>query len=148
MPRYAVYWAPVREHPLWGAGCAWLGRDAERDDASLPQRHGMSEPRRYGFHATLKAPLELRAGATADGFIDAVAALAARCENFAMPRLAVAWLADFMALRPVEALAADHSLRRLADACVRELEPWRAPHGKPALHVFEHWRFHMTLPDP
>ncbi|HUG21293.1 DUF1045 domain-containing protein [Piscinibacter sp.] len=61
---------------------------------------------------------------------------------------------------------AAHPLRRLADACVAELDGWRhalseaqwlrrsagIEPGRQAMvrrfgypHVFEHWRFHMTL---
>jgi hypothetical protein len=87
-----------------------------------------------------------------------------------MPALEVRMLQDFIALRPRENVTPDHALRRLADACVRELDAWRAPLPEqdvqrrlsaPGLtaaqqafvrsfgcaHVFDHWRFHMTLSD-
>jgi len=166
--RYAVYWAPSPAHPLWRAGCQWLGRDAERPGAGFPQRDAVDEPRRYGFHATLKPPMTLRAGAAPEAFFAQVAALAARTPRFDMPRLAVDWLSSFMALRPAEAIDASHPLRRLADACVGELDAWREPPSEQALqrrlassrldeaheallrrwgyaHVFDCWRFHMTL---
>jgi hypothetical protein len=156
--RHAVYWAPEAQHPLWRAGGDWLGRAHT------------AEPSRYGFHATLKAPMALRAGAEPAAFADAVAALAARTPCFTMPSLEVAWLAGFLALRPVAPLPASHPLQQLADACVRELDPWRAATTELALlqrlaraaldaqqrellkrwgypHVFTHWRFHMTLTD-
>ncbi|MFL6661821.1 MAG: DUF1045 domain-containing protein [Rhizobacter sp.] len=168
MPRHAVYWAPAPEHPLWDAGCRWLGRDPARPDAPLPPRDGVDEPRRYGFHATLKPPMALREGATDEAFLAAVDALAARLSRFAMPPLQVAWLGDFIALRPLPRIDASHPLRRLADVCVSELDAWRAPPAEDDLrrridkgrldpsqqallrrwgypHVFEHWRFHMSL---
>lgn len=173
-PRCAVYWVPPATHPLWRAGCEWLGRDAERSMwtlRSVAPREVTRSPRRYGFHATLKAPLRLREGGRLDAFIDAVASLAQAHQPFTMPPLEVRWLADFLAVRPTHDLAPEHPLRRLADACVRELDEWRAPVSPAELerhvpsvnddphareraqqwgypHVFDHWRFHMTLSSP
>jgi hypothetical protein len=95
--------------------------------------------------------------------------LAQRTPRFAMPVLSVQWLAEFIALRPVPLLLPTHPLRRLADACVTELDAWRAPPSPEELqrrlaaplaasqrelvqrygypHVLAHWRFHMTLSD-
>ena len=171
--RYAIYWAPDAAHPLWAAGCAWLGRDPSlaADDTTLhPTRPNVATPARYGFHGTLKAPFRLAAGRSLQDLIHAAAALAARHRDFEMPMLEVAWLQDFVALRPVLAPHPAHPLRQLADACVGELDPFRAP--APAqeqarraaeadrdataqamlgrwgyAHVFDGWRFHMTLSD-
>jgi hypothetical protein len=165
MRRWAVYWTPEPPHPLWRAGCDWLGRDPSHAGAGTapPDR---DTPWRYGFHATLKAPMALRAGTSAAHFLSAVHALAVHTEAFEMPPLRIAWLAGFLALRPREPLDAAHPLRRLADACVRELDEWRAPasaaRGETTLdaeqrlllarwgypHVFARWRFHLTLTDP
>jgi hypothetical protein len=170
MIRYAVYYAPEPAHPLWAAGCRWLGRDPSRPDFRAPPHAATDEPRRYGFHATLKPPMALRDGTTPAAFLAAVDALAARTPRFEMPALAVGTLGRFVALRPVGPIDATHPLRRLADACVRELDAWRASPDErelqrrlddPSLlreqkellrrwgypHVFEHWRFHMTLSD-
>ena len=149
-PRLALYWAPPPTHPLWRSGCDWLGRDPAGTDLGAPPAHARA-PWRYGFHATLKAPMHPRHGADEAAFIDAVAAFSARWHDFEMPPLRVAWLRGFMALRPTHALCAVHPLRRLADACVTEFDPWRAhaAHAPPwgYAHVFERWRFHMTLSD-
>jgi len=168
--RYAVYWTPEPDHPLWNAGWQWLRRDATCVDALPPPRPDTETPRRYGFHATLKPPLTLHPRASLSSFLDAVAALAAHTPRFAMPALTVAWLADFLALRPAPAMDASHPLHQLADRCVRELDPWRempngdelqrrlAQHPLDAQqrdhllrwgypHVFDRWRFHMTLSD-
>ena len=170
MTRFAVYFAPDPAHPLWDAGCRWLGRDPSRPGFDAPAHEATGEPRRYGFHATLKPPMALREGAAPAEFVAAVEALAARTPRFGMPALEVGTLGGFVALRPVDAIAADHPLRRLADACMRELDGWRAPLNEgelqrrlagPSLspaqkelllrwgypHAFEHWRFHMTLSD-
>ena len=170
MTRYGVYFAPAPEHPLWQAGCAWLGRDACVAPPTPPARPEVEAPWRYGWHATLKAPLRLAAGADEPAWLAAVAGLAARHAAFAMPTLEVARLDDFLALRPVQPLDAGHPLRRLADDCVRTLDIWRAPpneaerarregaslterqrehvarYGYP--HVLDDWRFHMTLSGP
>ncbi|WP_145720203.1 DUF1045 domain-containing protein [Mesorhizobium tianshanense] len=70
-PRYDIYYTPAAEHPLTVAASAWLGRDAfapgsgavaeGKADPTLT-----SEPRRYGFHATLKAPFRLRDGTSVE----------------------------------------------------------------------------------
>jgi hypothetical protein len=166
-PRHAVYFAPAPEHPLWQAGCAWLGRDARVLPAPPPARAEVASPWRYGWHATLKAPMRLAPDRDESGWLHAVRSLAAGHAPFDMPPLEVARLADFLALRPVRSPAARHPLRRLADACVLRLDLWRAvptpaERGRqlrPGMserqrrnvehfgyaHVFEDWRFHMTL---
>ena len=175
--RYAVYWAPERDHPLWAAGSAWLGRDAERPDHGFDRvadrgvdcgvdRYARTvAPRRYGFHATLKAPMHLGPEVDEDAFFAAVETLAATVEPFPMPTLHVATLQRFVALRPRVEPAAGESLRVLADRCVTELDRFRAPSDRIRLHrplddheealtrtfgyayVLERWRFHMTLSD-
>ena len=115
--------------------------------------------------------MRLAAGQSPDDLLRAAAALAKRHRVFKMPVLHVAWLQDFVALRPVEPLDGTHPLRHLADACVSELDRFRAPApgGETArrvadvadtdtsaiallgrwgyAHVFDRWRFHMTLSD-
>jgi hypothetical protein len=169
--RHAIYWAPEPDHPLWKAGCEWIGRDASSSDVlpvAAPNTAVVTEPARYGFHATLKAPFELRADADPVDFAGAVEKLAASTRRFSMPTLVVARLQDFLALCPLEPLAPSHPLRQLADRCVRQLDPWRLPPSKARLerriagldadsrqwtyalrwgypYVFDAWRFHMTL---
>jgi putative phosphonate metabolism protein len=165
--RVAVYYAPERDDPLWAAGCAWLGRDPEADASlaqpDLPDVEMMtSDPRRYGFHATLKPPMRL--ATDRDRFLADARALADRLAPFPLPRLAVADLSGFLALR--ETLHCP-PLHELANACVEELDEHRAPsppdelarrrrHGlspeRDAMlmrwgypDVFATWRFHMTL---
>ncbi len=163
--RYAVYWAPETDHPLWSAGCAWLGRDALAAEVG-PAPPGRSEPWRYGFHATLKAPMRLAEGQGLPDLRRALDALAARHAPFALPPLAVGTLGGFVALRLVQEPPA---LRALADDAVTRLDPLRAalPAAEAARraqglddeqrallqrwgypHVFNRWRFHLTLTDP
>lgn len=174
-PRYAIYWVPAADHALWRAGCAWLGRDPEQPHgpraAGLRDDH-RAQPRRYGFHATLKAPMHLAPGSDGDDLSQAIQTLARAHAPFRMPALAVATLHSFVALRPRDSteIGAAHPLRRLADACVRDLDGFRAPPGREErAHraartdlgedarrhlarwgypwVFDSWRFHMTLTD-
>ncbi len=164
--RVAVYYGPETEDPLWQAGCAWLGRDPETGTA-LPQPDlpglpaDTADPRRYGFHATLKAPFTPRLGFAK--FLEDAAAFAARQKAFALPTLAVTPLHGFLALCPT---APSPALQSLADACVAALDAHRLPEdaaaqarraaGRNAKQagyiarwgyplVFEEFRFHMTL---
>lgn len=168
--RYALYLVPPPAHALWAAGCDWLGRDAETGATKQGGAH-RTGPRRYGFHATLKPPFALRDGSTPAQLLAALARFVDDRAAFAMPTLAVATLGDFLALRPVDrdATAPGQPLRELADDCVRVFDEFRRPPspGETARrlaagldeqqrgfvarwgypHVFEHWRFHMTLTD-
>ena len=169
--RYAVYFAPAAEHPLWQAGSRWLGRDARAGEPVMPAVSGERQlPWRYGFHATLKAPMALAHGVRVADWLEGVAALAARQRAFAMPQLQPTLLQDFLALCPTRSVPASHPLRLLADACVTEVDAGRAPLSatertrqlRPGFttrqrqsldrwgyaHVLADWRFHMTLSGP
>ena len=176
-PRYAVYLAPALASPWWTAGSAWLGRCA-RTGALLPQpavaglsaarlQEHTAAPRRYGWHATLRAPFHLADGVSIGTLEAAVADLAGQLAPFPVPALQVVRLADFLALTLTTPCAA---LQALADACVRDLQPFathldaaelqrRCPPGTPAAvqqrvatwgyaHVFADFRFHLTLSGP
>lgn len=173
MRRYAVYFAPPPACPLGRFAAEWLGRDPFTDTVLPrgswpgldPARHEAitASPRRYGFHATLKAPFAPAEGVTRGDLHGAVEALAARHAPFELPlRLGV--LSGFLALVPARPSAA---LAALAAACVRELDPLRAPLGESELarrrrspltpaedahllrwgypYVLDRFRFHMTL---
>jgi putative phosphonate metabolism protein len=175
--RYAIYFAPALDHKLTRLANAWLGRDAASGE-DLPQVsvEGLdaedfaaltADPRRYGFHATLKAPFELKDGTAEYHLIDAFEAFAAERRAFTLPRITLGQLGPFFALIPAEE---SDELDALAADCVRAFEPFRAPlsdadilRRKPEklspserhhLHtwgypyVFEDFRFHMTLTGP
>ena len=168
--RYALYFAPAAQHPLWSAGCGWLGRDPESGTTFDGGPH-RRDPRRYGFHATLKPPFALREGASRSQLLAALSHYADERAPFAMPALAVATLGDFVALRPVDRdiTVRSHLLRALADDCVRLFDEFRRPPASDEIsrraaagldepqraklerwgypHVFEQWRLHMTLTD-
>jgi len=167
--RIAIYYAPLPDDPLTARGAAWLGRDpATGASAAQPALSGIqevtAEPRRYGFHATLKPPMRLAAGRTWAELMTAIRKMAAGVPSFALPRLAVNDLRGFLALRETTPCPA---LQILADACVEQLDPFRAPPSEAELarrrtsrlsaeqdamllrwgypYVFGTWFFHMTL---
>ena len=169
LPRYAIYWTPAPEHPLWRAGCAWMGRDPSLWAEPVPpppHPRAVSQAAIYGFHATLKPPMRIAAGRSPAELLEAVAALASEHQSFPMPPLQVTWMRHFLALCPIRDLAPEEPLRRLADDCVTRLDAFRDPRGGPeARHtaladdeqssallarwgypfVLDAWRFHMTL---
>ncbi len=163
--RIALYYAPAVQDPLWPAACQWLGWDPEHGLAvpgSPVPPPLTADPAVYGFHCTLKPPMRLCTDYAA--FLHDADQLAARTAAFHMPTLAVAGLSGFLAIRETEP---SEPLRRLADACVEQLDRHRAPPTPAELTrrraqglspereaylvrwgyplVFDEWRFHMTL---
>lgn len=177
MGRHAIYFAPSRQALLWTLGTRWLGRDPETGEAlKPPDVPGIAPlrlsaltaaPRRYGWHATLKAPFRLREGITTYDLAGAMRSLASRLEPVRLPPLEVRLMDGCLALVPAVHSAA---LDGLAALCVEVLDPWRAPpdaaemarHDPAVLdarqrellerwgypRVFEQFRFHMTLTGP
>lgn len=133
-PRYAIYYAPAVDSPWWNFGAGWLGWDEQRGcplrQPALPEFsaedfHALtSEPRRYGFHATLKAPFRLRGKAIETVLCDRVQALARRLRAVPAGPLQPVLLEDFVALVPARRQPAIDSL---AAMCVMELDDLRAP---------------------
>jgi len=131
--RVAIYAAPDPQSDWWLRGSEWLGRCAAQRRA-LPQPciDGLSsaqfaqltaEPRRYGWHATLKAPFRLALGEDMASLRGGLADIARDHRAFALDRMEAARLDDFLALRPQHAPAA---LGALADDCVQRLQPLAA----------------------
>jgi len=175
--RYAVYYAPAPDSPWWAAGRQWLGRCAAQDRAlAQPTVPGLTAaefsaltaaPRRYGWHATLKAPFVLADGMSPATLRAALKELGQSLTAFAMPTLRVARLDDFLALVPQG--SAD-SLQAVAAACVTQLNALSAPLSAAELqrrrqaqltpeqdqmmvrwgypYVMEHFRFHCSLTGP
>ncbi len=165
--RVALYWAPRPGDKLAAAGNSWLGWDAELGaEVTQPALPGLGEmtaaPRVYGFHATLRPPMRLATGW--EEFIAAAGELAAGLRPFVLPKLQVADLNGFLALRET---APCPGLHALADACVTGTDRHRLAAGADELakrrrhgltaeedallmrwgypHVLQRWRFHMTL---
>ena len=81
-------------------------------------------PRRYGFHATLKAPFHLASGCTLDELIVALDEGAKLQHRFVLPQLRVTQLDNFLALSLArECPDAD----RTAAWCVTHFDRFRAP---------------------
>jgi len=85
-PRYAIYFVPAPDSDLYRFGAGMLGYDAFSGEDlpfpdsivdAVPDWHDLThDPRKYGFHATLKAPFSLTPDKTE-------AELFAACSNFA-----------------------------------------------------------------
>ena len=93
--RYALYYTPPQGE-FADFGASWLGWDAVRGAAvAQPDLPGLdiaaltAEPRKYGFHATLKAPFRLAEGARAEDLAAAVATLAAQLRPVTLDGLAL-----------------------------------------------------------
>lgn len=155
--RYALYYMPAPRSAWARFGADWLARPDSR----------LEHPRRYGFHATLKAPFRLRPYADLQDLIGRLDVFAAAQRAFTVPRLVVARLEDFVALVPA---TPEPRLDTLAAACVRHFDGFRAPLDAPELerrrrepltqrqeallarwgypHVLEEYRFHLSLTGP
>jgi len=175
--RYAIYFAPDRHSPWWAFGAHWLGRD-EHDNCALTQPSLdaigpmelatiTAEPRRYGFHATLKAPFQLSGGNDEATLVARLGRLAQTLAPVPLGSLRVATLGHFVALVPD---SEPDGLQALAASCVSELDDLRAPltqaelarrqpasldpretellarYGYP--YVMERFRLHLTLTGP
>ena len=109
-PRYALYYAPRPGEGLAVTASQWLGRDPETGQTrALRPVPGIAmdrlleitaEPRLYGFHGTLKAPITLVDEATERDFLDAVGRFAASDRTFSIPALEIAEISGFLALVP------------------------------------------------
>ncbi|MDW5315636.1 DUF1045 domain-containing protein [Rhizobium sp. PL01] len=172
--RYAFYISPDENDPLTAAAERWLGanpftgetRDLQpTGDFSVGELTALTaDPRRYGFHGTLKAPFALAPGVGEQQLLDAFDDFADTRSCFDIPKMTLGQLGPFFALVP----AADcPELQDLADETVRRFSPFRAPlsdadiaRRKPETlgsvmrsnllewgypYVFESFRFHMTL---
>lgn len=169
--RYAIYYAP--RDGLMQAGSGWLGWDAATgtdvaqpslDGLALPMSAITATPRKYGFHATIKAPFRLAEGLTGDDLGEALGALAGHLTPVLVEGLEVARLGDFLALRPVGDVT---RLQAMAGEVVERLDRYRAPLSESDLakrnpnalsprqrdlldrygypYVFEQFQMHMTL---
>ena len=169
MTRYAVYYAP-EEGGFAQAAAAWLGWDpatgraVEQPDLGLDLAAMTADPRKYGFHGTIKPPFRLAQGARVDDLLAAMAQMAQTLPAVTMPGLHMLDIEGFLALIPQ---GDQTSLSDLAARVVADLDPLRAPlteaeiarrrpdrltprqrdlldlYGYP--YVMEEFRFHLTL---
>jgi hypothetical protein len=83
-------------------------------------------PRRYGWHATLKAPFALAPGVDWLMLHHAVQTLASSLRSLRMPPMQVERIDDFLALVPMAGHAANSDIQAVAAACVTQLQPLAA----------------------
>ena len=172
--RFAIYYAPSATSNLWERAATWLGRDAANDETFSGPVAGIDRDRllnltqsanRYGFHATIKAPMALIEGATEADLRDALAEFVVRHQPVSLGKPRLESLAGFLALLVED----NEALQDFAAYVVEEFDGFRAPmsvkdraarasrglterqtelldaYGYP--YVFEEFRFHMTLSD-
>ena len=173
-PRYAIYYAPAPDSELSRFGAQLLGYDAHRGtDLPFPDSLSSSradwldittDPRKYGFHATLKAPMTLADGKTEADLATACEIFAATARRIPVVEPVVDSIDGFIAVIPA---APSADLAQLAAEVTREFDLFRAPlspedriRRNPAKltprqrdyldrwgypYVMEESRFHMTL---
>jgi putative phosphonate metabolism protein len=173
-PRYAIYYAPTSGSDLDRFGAQLLGYDAfGGDDLPFPESvtqaapdwHDLTaDPRKYGFHATLKAPFSLAPDKTEAGLFAACNTFAATPRAIPAIKPVVGSISGFIAVIPAEP---PRELIQLAADCVTAFDTFRAPlteadrarrnpskltstqrehldrWGYP--YVMDDFRFHMTL---
>ena len=133
-PRYAIYYAAAAGSDLDRFGAQLLGYDAlSGTDLPFPDdviktvpdwRELTRDPRKYGFHATLKAPLPLAHGKTETELLGACDIFARTARPLPVITPVVDSISGFIAVVPAEPPA---ELIRLAADCVREFDGFRAP---------------------
>ena len=147
---------------------AWTGGDLQFPSdvigAEPDWRELTEDPRKYGFHATLKAPIALAEGKTEAGLLTACAAFAETPRRIPVIAPVVDAISSFIAVIPKQR---SRELEQLAADCVIAFDDFRAPltaedrarrnperlterqrgyldrWGYP--YVMEEFRFHMTL---
>jgi hypothetical protein len=170
--RYAVYYtfdgAPANK------GAAWLGWDigagamvAQPEFSGVDLARATQRPRKYGFHATIKAPFRLAEGATEPQLKTAFSELCAALPPAPSGTLQLAHIGRFLALTlkgddtfvkdmaqqvvagldafraPLtDAEIARRTRSRLSDQQRQNLDKWGYP------HVMDDYRFHITLTGP
>lgn len=174
MKRFAVYYAPA-EGDFATRAAEWLGWDAVRGAVlsgpvpeGLPEGLGdiTADPRKYGFHGTIRAPFRPAEGLDRDAVEAAVGALAAKLGPVVCDGLVLENLQGFLALTPAGCEAAllelgaavvegtDHLRAPLTEAEIARRRPERlTPRQRELLarwgypYVMEEFRFHLTLTD-
>ena len=176
--RFAIYFLPGSQTPLWRRACTWLGYDSvsgtHLDNSQSAARSSLDldaltrVPRLYGFHATLKAPFRLGAPFEEQELLNHASSFSALTPPVGAVTLFPVLMDGFVAL--VAPASARPPIQELADACVRTFEPFRAPLNSLERerrlasplsaqqieyldlwgypYVFEQFRFHLTLTGP
>ncbi len=172
--RVAIYYAPDTASADWHMGSEWLGRCAATGE-HRPQTviDGIAadlfakltaHPRRYGWHATLKAPFQLAAGNDLNALRSGARRICQGRRPFDLPAWRLSTLDGFLSLRPEQS---PFELAQFAADCVQQLHNFAAPlseselarrrlaplsHEEDALllawgypYVLQHFQFHLSL---
>ncbi len=173
-PRYAIYFVPSADSALYRFGADLIGYDAYSGQP-LPFAGGIeaevegwkqltADPRKYGFHATLKAPISLAPDKTESDLVAAMREFARAPRAIPVIAPTVRSISSFIAIVPDRPCP---ELQKLAEDCVTAFDDFRAPltaadrerrnvsalTDQQVMHldrwgypyVFEEFRFHMTL---
>ncbi len=173
--RFAIYYAPPVSSLLWRLSSGWLGRDASQRVSDKQDTPGVDRAaldrvvvsaRRYGFHATLKPPMALRAKITANDLDRHLRDFCSENAPVTIGRVELRLVDGFLALVPVPQT---RELSDFAGLVVETFDSLRAPmdanerarrrsaslsdrqiwlldcYGYP--FVLEQFQFHMTLTD-
>jgi hypothetical protein len=173
-PRYAIYFVPAAQSQLYRYGSSILGYDCYSGTVvDFPREFGAgavnwneltATPRRYGFHATLKAPFHLSPSCTERQLVNALQNFAGLGHAIHRFVPTVRLISGFFAVVP---LKAETPLDGLAASCTTLFDAYRAPMSpqerarRVALglnqtqiqnldrwgypYVLSEFRFHMTL---
>jgi hypothetical protein len=174
--RYAIYWAPEPGSALAEFGRRWFGSDPDTGpppderalfglDAGLAGR-AVESPRRYGLHATVKAPFRPAMGIDEAALARALDEFCARRRRVRSAPLRLHRFTRYLALVPEGRRA---GIEWLADECVTHFDRFRAPLSEADLarrsgslsplerahfeefgypHIFSLFFFHITLAGP
>lgn len=128
--RYAIFYTPPPGE--WADFCAaWLGwSSAMGQTISHPKLQGLdvaaltATPRKYGIHATMKAPFYLAEDQSFESLENGVGAFCQTVAPVTLGGLELISLKGFIALTPLGAVDA---LQALETRVVQDLDPFRAP---------------------
>ena len=167
--RYAIYFAP--DTPWGDLGASWLGWDNR--SSAIPETYDsvrsdwVSRPKKYGFHATIKAPFRMSDGLSEAQLMTALEELCATLSAVDLPSFSQTRLGAFYAFT---APGENAELQTLAAQVVKDLDAYRAPLTEQDIerrrasrlspeqdalmltwgypHVMDQFKFHMTLTGP
>jgi hypothetical protein len=171
--RYAIYFTPP-PGVFSQLATAWLGWDLARGcNVAHPDIDGVNvaaiteRPRKYGLHATIKAPFTPADGVTDQDLTGALSAFCAGHPPVTLDGLDLTQIGRFLALTPVGDMSL---LNGLTSDAMQSLDRFRAPLGQAEFerknranmsdrqrqllrkwgypHVEEFFRFHITLTGP
>lgn len=168
--RFAIYYAPSTDSALWQKAEQWLNADVlSRTQTQIDPEEFLAatqSARRYGFHATIMAPMRLAPGKSAADLITEIAAYAKSCAPVELGTLELHNLGGFLALIPKHQSA---ELTKFAGTTLSRFQNLRAPltdierrkrlaaglsqhqtelldqYGYP--YVMDEFRVHLTLTD-